>query len=551
MNNRKKLLISIISLALFFLLRHFLFYNRGFSLYEEGYYFYIFDLLAKGKILYKEVFTFTAPIADYFFALVIKIFGSELLIVRAASIVLTTLGLITIFFILKEFLSFFWSWIGAVVSYSLYYLWWYSYGYEFGSLFCYLSILSMYVFIKKNKRIYFILPILFTVGSLGYTIFPQGIPLFLSILITLSLFYKKVNYKYISIYLGSVILINLLIYAVFMSKSSFSQVFNSIFMFIGGVASQKTIAFEHKFPFLNLFEYYNAHFPKNFDFSSMYLSLKAYLYIFIYYMPLLNLILFKVNYSRIVKSFSLPLKCLYINLFIYSLFILIRPYLMGPQGHSDAFLFSPSLLFFYLNLYYVLKNICKDIFVKYKIRLIKYGIVLLIAFFYIIIQIPNLNPELNQKEFNFKHIRGVKSTNNEVNFVSNIIKSIEKHSKKGDYVYSRGQYLLSIVTERPDPFVNYLFLYYPMSAPYNDENLRKKHLKKMEEEFINLLAENDVKVVCLDNDMLDRFEKYNLIKLQNFLHTNYEIKDYFNFDTSQQKYKIGGIEDYHIFVLKE
>ncbi|NVM04742.1 MAG: glycosyltransferase family 39 protein, partial [Candidatus Helarchaeota archaeon] len=386
MKEKKLLLISTLSLAVFFLLRHFLFYDRGLSFFEEGLFYYLYDSIAEGKMLYRDVCTYTAPLANYFFALVLKLFGSELLIVRAASIVLTTLGLITIFFILREFLSNFWAWIGALVSYSMYYLWWYSYGYEFGSLFCYLTILSAYLFVKKNKTIYFILMILCSVGATGYNLIFQGIPFVFAILTMFILFHKRVNHKYAILYLGSVVFINMLIFSFFIVKSSFITVLYNLTPFLQGESSKQPFSLVGKFPFFNLLEHYNAYFPENLSPSSLYIFLKGWVYIFIYYMPILNLILFKVNYSKVFKQLNFPLQFLYLLLLFYSLFLLTRPYLFYPVGHSDAFFFSPTILFFYINSYYVLRNICKQFDLKY-VNAIKYFFVAVIAFFYLIIQV--------------------------------------------------------------------------------------------------------------------------------------------------------------------
>ena len=194
--NRYKLFISISLLLLFYLLRHFLFYDRGISLFEEGHPFYMFDSIVKGKLLYVDLFNYTSPLSNYFYALIIKIFGAELLNIRATSIIVSSMGLLVIFSILKLYLNYFWSWLGTMLSYSLYYLWFYKYGYELGSLFSYLSILSAFLFVKHNKKSFFVLTILFSVGAFGHHIYAQGIPLFMSVLMVFIIFHKKLTNQF-------------------------------------------------------------------------------------------------------------------------------------------------------------------------------------------------------------------------------------------------------------------------------------------------------------------------------------------------------------------
>ena len=151
LKNKHKLYISIFLLLLFHLSRHFSFYDRGINLFEEGLPFYVYNSISNGELLYKDIFIYTSPVSNYFYAFVVKIFGSELLTIRTASIIISSLGLLIMFFILRQFLNYFWSWIGAVISYCLYFMWFYKYGLELGSLFCYLSIFSLYLYLKKDK----------------------------------------------------------------------------------------------------------------------------------------------------------------------------------------------------------------------------------------------------------------------------------------------------------------------------------------------------------------------------------------------------------------
>ncbi len=552
MKNKRTLIISIISLSLFFLIRHFLFYDRGLSLFEEGHPFYIYDALSKGKLLYRDVFFYAAPLANYFYAAVVKIFGAELLNIRAASIIVSSLGLLVIFFILKEFVSYFWAWIGSIVSYCLYYLWFYKYGYELGSLFCYLSILSAFLFIKKNKNLYFILTILFSAGSFAQHIITQGIPLFLSILTVLIIFYKRINYKYILIYFFSVILINLSIFSIFIYKSSLNQVIYNIAPFLYGEVS-KVGGIEYKFPFFNVFKYYNVSFSNNISPAFLYMQLKGLIYVFIYYLPIVNLIMLKINYSKISKNWEFHLKFLYINILFYSLYSYARIYLFFPQGHSDAFFASPSLLFFYINSFYLLIYLCKKI--KYNIitKTIKYCTISCIAFFYLIIQVPNLNPELNEKEFTYKHIKGIKTMQGEVEYINKQILAIENHSKKGDYLFTQ-EIMLNVITERTSPIEDKLYFLRPIFSAIEDIDSKfiiPENIKKVEQEFVDRLISKKVKVIFFTNDNLEKINENNLNKLKNLLETKYKQVKYLSFNQSEYRHLIGGNLEINVFVLRE
>lgn len=550
LKNKYKLYISIFLLLSFHFLRHFLFYDRGLSLNEEGLPFYVYNSIAKGELLYKDVYNYTSPVSNYFYTLIVKVFGSELLTIRAASIIISSLGLLIIFFILRQFLNYFWSWIGTVISYCLYFLWFYKYGLELGSLFSYLSIFSLYFYIKRNKKLYFILTILFSVGAFGHHIYTQGIPLFLSILSILIIFYKRINYKYIIIYFFSVIFINFSLLYIFIYKSSLSRVIYNLVPFLYADAP---IGRGKLFPFFNVFDFFNVKFPDNFNLFSIYLPIKGLLYSFIYYLPIINLFLFKVNYSNVYKKLDHHLRFLFISLLFYSLFSTVRFYMHAPSGHSDAFLVSPSILFFYLNFYYILKNVLLRINSKFILKITKVCIIFIIIVFYSIIQIPNLNPELNEKEFTHRHIKGVKFSGLQVDFINAQIDTIEKYSERQDYVYT-GDLMLNVITETISPLQDRFYFVRPILSAKelnNPKFLTKENIEKIENEFVDILIDKQVKVICLHSDHLKVINQYNLERLKNLLDTKYTLKNHIIYDQSKQTYVIDTSLDMYIFVLNQ
>lgn len=106
---RKILFLKNYRLELFFIILCFLYYlffvNKGIVLYDEGYYFHIADRIIQGQAAYKDFFLQFTPGYFYFFALILKIFGEQIITGRFL-ILITCLAILFLEFKIADKLNF-------------------------------------------------------------------------------------------------------------------------------------------------------------------------------------------------------------------------------------------------------------------------------------------------------------------------------------------------------------------------------------------------------------------------------------------------------------
>lgn len=551
--DRKKLYGLIIILCVYFI-RQFLFYNKGINLSEEGFRLYVYWNIKEGAVLYKDIYYYSGLISPYFYGMIFKIFGAELLYVRIAAVLLGGVCIAGLYLIALEIMPVIWAAFSSFFTFHLFYMSFYEYGYLLSIPCNYFAIFFLYKSVKNdfNKK-YLIISSLFGALSCLHNMYQEGAATNIAIFITLIFSFfilknNKINYKLIIYYVVGVVSFFVLAYIPLFIVVPFEKLMNGLFSFLRGRYPNPVSGF-----FIpNIFEIIRF-IPENLSLENLYFFAKKTYYHLLYILPYFVFI-FGLIFSIKIRKTDKYKSILIFLLSLFSLLSAVRIILWYRTGSSDVFNIAPAL---FLTIYFTYRLL---MFLREKFQMLTYRIVFM--FFtlfaicgYLISIVPNLNPELNELRLNTNGLKGItvqEEYNPLISDASDFLKKLLPPDEK--YCSIDHCNYIGFLSKRKRVFNDDLYIFHPFrqyglnyvipSEGYFNENKRK---------IFNVLEREKPKVIITQTDNKQRI-KESFPDLDNYIDSNYNyVKSFglYNPGKYRQKYYEYWIMQLNFYLRKD
>lgn len=422
--------IALFFLIVIFLIRQISTISFDLQMGDEGIVVSAFKKVYEGKKLYSEAWYGHGPLAPYVFSFIFHIFGVSLLVVRYASTVIMTTGLIASFFICRRFLTSWWSVVAALVSHLMLFQPLYNYSNIFSLVGGLFGIYFSLKFYEKQSYLWVFLSGFSISISLLQKPIPLGGIMWLALLASLILYrilqkenfvwsFKKVILYY---FLGSSIIVVPVYIAIFSSNSLEVLKINLLF-FLTYWGPKQTI-----FDWPNIFSYVGDIFSSR-SIMTFFYSLKDIYYSLCFYLPLImsisTLIYLYKNKNR-PNSFGL-----FVLALISPVVFLQFYYSGGRIGHGGmGFLIPPTifLLIFFISKLYNFESLKKN---NYIVR----GVIIIgLIGFYIFPSLYILKTDIREKKFTIPVLNGIRVSQHLYDTIQATTKFLSNNVQKNEKI---------------------------------------------------------------------------------------------------------------------
>ena len=553
MENRKKIAGLLIILLIYFI-RQFLLFKKGILLNEEGFRLFVYWNIEQGSILYKDIYFHSGIISPYFYGLIFKLFGTELLYVRIAAIVLGGVCIIGLYAIALELMPVVWAAIGSFFAFHLFYMPFYEYGYLCSIPWNYFALYFIYRFVKDNYELKFLLlSIFFGALSCLHNMYQEGAAINVSIVLALGyvLLIKKElkqNYKYLIYYSLGVIIIYILFYSYLLITVPFDKLLNGLFSFLRGRYPNPV----SQFWIPNIFDII-SYFPKNISLASLYLFAKRSYHLILIHFPYVTFVIGLILTLRFRKK-NIYLSFLIFLLAIFSILSSIRLILWYATGSSDAFNLAPSI-FLMVYFVYILLNHLKEKISQRYLRILYAFCILLTVGGYTILLVPNLNPKMGEMTLEVDGLKGIKVPKEYKELVYDAPELMKKYLNEGEkYCSLESKDYLGYLAKRNNIFADDLFIFLPFRQ-YGIKYIipEEGYFPENKKIILDTLNEKKPKVILTETRYMENISQ-SFPELIEYIQSNYDyVASFGKFDIEkyQEYWYEYEIMEVNFYILKD
>jgi len=485
---KKSHLTTICILGGIFLLRHVFTLTWGFSVYEEGYPAYIYDQINQGRQLYVDLGWHFGPLGPYLFALVFRIFGAEILHIRIAALLVALGALTGLYLIAQELTDRIRAAAAAFLSLCMFFFWFYKYEYVIGFAAAVWAVFLVYKDLENPRRSLLALSVIMTAAAVFQNLYTSGGPVIGAAVCTLVFVAREPSDRRTLLkYLAGAVVLTCAVYILLLFVMPLKAILTFTFPMFTGIYPMPN----RPFPFANLFDIYNISFPQGFSAGELYAFAKRFVYVLIYYIPVAVVVMQFFSRS-LIRQFDRNRQTLYYLFFFFALFSLVRPYTKGPEMRSDAFSFAPAVMLFILQLCLLSKKLAGR-----KLKIFNFLTIAGLLGAYLIIQVPNFNPDLHGRKFDIPGYRGLWNTEAYYRQVSDMTGYIQQNAPPGSFAMTGGQYGLHLTTGTRE-IMDHRFTYFYLVGMYREVDTQNVDTDEIVSETVRELRRPETRVIVLD-----------------------------------------------------